>query len=430
MRRSPILEDFAVVSKRSKASPEDPSNLTATLEDIERCRATIRQVKAEYGVKLRSQIVVCAFELGEKATIKGLAARFKTDVKYIKTWLRRFNEQGFEGLKDAPRKGRPPVHDEEQILISLNILLATKPKELTSTDAKLDMALRGRVVWSVPLLSRVMSLPKSTLYNIVKKYKIDVAPKDSWCISNDPNYEPKLRRCHELYKFVQQYSGDDEVVLCFDEKPCIQAIERHVIRLSKGRVRFGSRYERHGITHLFAVLNVKTGQVYFQFRNSKTREDVKDFLHWVVTNHPELHGKKIHLILDNLVTHKNLGDAWYAEHPNLHFNFTPTCASWVNLVESFFGIFTRCCLKNASWDSVEELVEVCTAWFKAYNLDPTHFKWTFKIDRHLDQRNHSKESLNKVLLQDELNRLVNGSTVASHMNLKLACHDHSQEAVA
>ena len=73
---------------------------------------------------------------------------------------------------------------------------------------------------------------------------------------------------------------------------------------------------------------------------------------------------------------------------------------------------------------------MCTAWFKAYNLDPTHFKWTFKIDRHLDQRNHSKESLNKVLLQDELDRLVNGSTVVSHMNLKFACHDHSQEAVA
>ena len=119
MRRSPILEDFAVVSKRSKASPEDPSNLTATFEDIERCRASIRKVKEEYGVKTRSKIVICAFELGEKATIKGLADRFQTDVKYIKTWLRRFNEQGFEGLKDAHRKGRTPVHDEEQILISL-----------------------------------------------------------------------------------------------------------------------------------------------------------------------------------------------------------------------------------------------------------------------------------------------------------------------
>lgn len=431
MRRSPILADFLKIAQ-TPALPagtlEPGGKRQITVADIDLCRAQLNRRHDEDGTKDRCDVIVRAANLGESATIKGLAKDTQRDVKYIKKWLARFNADGYEGLIDAPRHGSKPIHDENEILIRINTLLSVAPNMLESKDRDLNKKLKGNKSWKVPLLASVLGLPYTTLLRIIHKHKIDVAPKHSWCLSKDPNYEVKLRKCNDLYQLAHNFQSDNDVVLCFDEKPCIQAIEREIIRLSKGRIRFGSRYVRNGVIHLFAVLNVKTGHAYYQFRESKTREDVKDFLDWVLS-HDELKDKQIHMILDNLCTHKNLGDEWWAKHPNLEFAFTPTCASWVNLVESFFGIFTRCCLKNASWESVEELVTVCGYWFEAYNAEAKPFNWRMKdIDRHLDQRSHALNSLQKVLGQEDLDRLINDSCVAKHMELKLVSNQHLAKA--
>lgn len=429
MRRSSILIEFSKIAQTPPpVSNAIPIKGQVTAADIDRCRAQLKKRIDDDGTKDRCAVIVRTAELGEMATIKGIARDMGKDTKYIKKWVIRFNAFGYNGLLDAPRHGGKTIHDENELLIKINTLLAIEPKMLESNDSQLDMKLKGRKSWSIPLLALVLDLPYTTLFRIIRKHKIDVAPNNSWCLSKDPNYEEKLRKCDALYQHAHSYQNDNDVVLCFDEKPCIQAIEREIIRLSKNRIRFGSRYVRNGVSHLFAVLNVKTGHVYYQFKDRKTREDVKSFLDWALS-HDELQDKQIHMILDNLCTHKNLGDDWWAKHPNLEFAFTPTCASWVNLVESFFGIFTRCCLKNASWESVEELVTVCSHWISAYNAEAKPFNWRMKdIDRHLDQRSHALSSLQKVLSQEDLDRLINNSCVTEHMELKLVSNKHQDNA--
>ena len=397
-QQSPVITEFlAAISP--EASPE-----TNRIADIEQCRAYLNKRQDKLGIDKRCELIVKAYDKGSDATISGLARDLQVDVDFVRKWLARFTVGGFADLTDAPRSGRPAKRDEEEVLQSIHIMLAARPNMLVSTDLKLHRKLLGHQKWTVKLLAEVLQLPYTTLLDIIYRHKIDVAPKYSWCISKDPKYEKKLRKCHELY------SDSSKIVLCFDEKPCIQALEKEIIRLSKGRVRFGSRYKRHGVIHLFAVLNVRTGRVYYQFRKDKNKAAVKEFLDWVITSHEELQGQELYLILDNLSTHKNLGKEWLDAHPNLHFAFTPTCSSWVNLVESFFGIYTRCCLKDASWESIDELIEVSSRWIDYFNEQGVVFKWGMKsIDHHLNQRSQALSSQEKVVDPTVLaNLILNG----------------------
>jgi transposase len=166
------------------------------------------------------------------------------------------------------------------------------------------------------------------------------------------------------------------VVLAVDEKPAIQALERAqgYLKLPNGRALtgFAHEYKRRGTTTLFAALEVATGQIRAKHSKRRRRPEFLDFMNRIVADHPE---QEIHVVLDNLSTHKPKRDRWLARHKNVHFHFTPTHASWLNQVEIWFSILARSTLKGASFASVQQLRQAIDAFIEAYNPAATPFQW-------------------------------------------------------
>jgi transposase len=169
------------------------------------------------------------------------------------------------------------------------------------------------------------------------------------------------------------------VVLSFDEKPCIQALERAQgwLKLPDGRALtgFAHEYKRHGTSTLFAALNVATGQVLGGHFQRKRRVEFLEFMDRLVALHP---GKELHVILDSLSTHRIEQEPWRKAHPQVYFHFTPTHASWLNQIEVWFSILSAKALRGASFRSVKELIAQIDAFIAAYNEEAAPFEWTKK----------------------------------------------------
>ncbi len=169
------------------------------------------------------------------------------------------------------------------------------------------------------------------------------------------------------------------MVLCVDEKPGIQALERAQgwLRLPNGRALAGysHEYTRHGTTTLFAALEVATGQVKTGHFTRRRRREFLAFMNEVVAAYPR---KNIHVILDNLNTHKPKRDRWLLRHPHVHFHYTPTHASWLNQVEIWFSILSRRALKGASFTSPRQVRGAIDRFVAAHNEAAAPFQWTKK----------------------------------------------------
>jgi transposase len=173
---------------------------------------------------------------------------------------------------------------------------------------------------------------------------------------------------------------DNAVVLSVDEKPSIQALERAqgYLKLPDGRAMIGQShdYKRNGTTTLFAALDVRTGAVIGQHHKRRRRIEFLAFMIQMVAQHD---GKEIHVILDNLSTHKPKRDMWLRRHPNVHFHYTPTHGSWLNQIEIWFSILAGKSLKGASFASVRELVAHIDSFISSYNDDAHPFVWTKSV---------------------------------------------------
>ena len=168
------------------------------------------------------------------------------------------------------------------------------------------------------------------------------------------------------------------IVLCVDEKPSIQALERAqgYLKLPNGRALTGRShdYKRHGTTTLFAALEVATGKIIAEHSKRRRRVEFLGFMNRVVAAFPD---RELHVIIDNLNTHKKC-DRWLKKHPNVHFHFTPTRSSWLNQVETWFSILQGQSLNGASFTSVEQLQEHIDAFIDTYNETAAPFAWTKK----------------------------------------------------
>jgi transposase len=208
--------------------------------------------------------------------------------------------------------------------------------------------------------------------------KIDLSGRKSWCQSTDPDFVPKAADIVGLY----MAPPTNAVVLSVDEKPSIQALERAqgYLKLPNGRAMIGQShdYKRHGTSTLFAALNVGTGRIIGKHYKRRRRVEFRDFMNRVVKQYE---GKEIHVILDNLSTHKPKRDLWLVRHPNVHFHYTPTHTSWLNQIEIWFSILAGQSLKGASFGSVAELVAHIETFINSYNDDARPFVWT-KSDVH------------------------------------------------
>lgn len=273
-------------------------------------------------------------------------------------WRKRFAAQGLAGLKDQPRPGQPVKYGAELRTRILAQLEQPPPA--------------GMATWDGSTLAEALSVPASAVWSLLRKEGIQLQRHRSWCVSTDPEFAAKAADVIGLYLSPPQ----NALVLSVDEKPSIQALERRrgYVQTSSGKIVQGmkSTYKRHGTVNLFAALEVATGVIRGKTTQTKKRADFQAFMEDIVTDEPP--DRQIHVILDNLNTHKK-NDDWLAAHPNVHFHFTPTSASWLNQVEIWFGIFQRKTLRNASFISTEQLTRAIGDFIATYNLNAAPFVW-------------------------------------------------------
>ena len=319
----------------------------------------IRSATTEQRLVLRSKIVMMANEgMGTNAIARKLETRPATVTK----WRTRFARLGVDGLRDSPRPGkrRRYLPDDERRV--LHMLDQSPPS--------------GYAQWNGRLLANALSLPADFVWKVLRNYGIQLQRRRSWCISTDPQFAQKAADVVGLYLDPPE----NALVLCVDEKPHIQALERAqgYLRLPNGRALtgFSHEYKRHGTTTLFTALETATGQVIAGHYQRRRRVEFLDFMNRVIRAHP---GREVHVVLDNLSTHKPKRDMWLARHKNVQFHYIPTHASWMNQVEVWFSLLARYALKGASFTSPEELRQAIDRFIAAYNPAAHPFEWTKEI---------------------------------------------------
>ena len=277
----------------------------------------------------------------------------------VSKWRTRFAQHGLKGLQDAPRPGARRVYGR-----------ASEKRVLAMLD---EPPPRGHATWTGSLVAEKLGdIPADQVWRILRRYGIHLQRRRSWCISTDPEFAAKAADIVGLYLDPPA----NAVVLCIDEKPSIQALERAqgMLRLPSGKAvtGFSHTYKRHGTTTLFAALEVATGQVKGGHYKRRRRREFLDFMNDLLGEYPD---QEIHVILDNLNTHKPKHDRWLARHDNVHFHFTPTYASWLNQIECWFSILSRRALKGASFTSPRQVRDAIDAFIDVHNDNAAPFDW-------------------------------------------------------
>jgi transposase len=235
----------------------------------------------------------------------------------------------------------------------------------------------GYTTWTGGLVAKALGdVPALQVWRVLQKHGIHLQRRRSWCVSTDPQFAQKAADIVALYLAPPE----NAVVISVDEKPAIQALERAQgwLRLPNGQAVRGHNheYKRHGTTTLFAALEVHTGIVAVGHYRRRRRREFLDFMNRVVAQHPET---ELHVILDNLNTHKPKHDRWLARHPSVYFHYTPTHASWLNQVEVWFSILTRAVLRGLSATDPHQVRQAINRFTDARNEHPVPFEWTKSV---------------------------------------------------
>src|SRR4051812_4080240 len=284
----------------------------------------------------------------------------------VVTWRGRYADCGLAGLKDLPRPGKPAQLPEQLRDRVLELTLTQPPRQFGATH------------WSSRLLAAALAgegtpIAHTTVARIWHRFGIQPWRAETFKFSTDPQLEAKIRDVVGLYL----HPPEKAVVLCIDEKPQIQALERTARQLpvrpgSPERATFD--YVRHGTTTLFAALEVATGRVTDACTERHRHQEFLAFLRQVAAAYPR---RELHVVVDNLSTHKHPAvRAWLERHPRVQLHFTPTSGSWLNLVEAFFSIITRQALRRGSFPTVADLIAAIERFIDAWNDRCQPFTWT------------------------------------------------------
>jgi transposase len=290
--------------------------------------------------------------------VKEVARMCHTRPNTVIKWRHRFVQQGLAGLQDAARPGAKPIYGVDFRNRVLALLEQPPPA--------------GQAGWDGPAVATALNGSVHAVWRVLRQEGICLQRQRSWCVSTDKEFSAKAADIVGLYLNPPEKA----LVISVDEKPSIQALERKTgyVETDNGKIvrAYKSTYKRHGTLNLFAALEVATGQVQTTITQLKRREEFLQFMDQVVAEAgPE---QELHVILDNYCTHKKC-DSWLAKHPNVHFHFTPTSASWLNQVEIWFGILSRKALRGLSARSTTELRQAIEAFVEAYTQHPKPFKW-------------------------------------------------------
>jgi transposase len=323
-------------------------------------RVLARARRIEARVQQRARIVLLAAEGHQN---KDIAIQVGLDRRQVALWRSRFAQGGVAALRhDAWRPGRTPTITPEMQAHIVQVTLHERPANATH--------------WSTRTLAAHLSLGATTIRRVWNNHGIKPHLSRTFKLSRDPHFEDKLIDVVGLYLNPPEHA----LVLSCDEKSQIQALDRTQPGLPMKPGRAGTYthdYKRHGTTTLFAALNVLDGRVIGQCQAQHTHQEWLKFLRLIERNTPK--DKTLHLIADNYATHKHpFVQQWLAEHPRFVMHFTPTGASWLNMVERFFRDISERRIKRESFCSVAQLEQAIQSYLAQHNLSPKPFIWTAK----------------------------------------------------
>ena len=336
--------------------------LKLTTQESNQLLEWTRRHKSSQALALRSRIILaCAHGANNSEVARGLRLMRQT----VGKWRSRFIERRLDGLLDEPRPGAPRKLDDARIEQLIATTLNGLPREATH--------------WSTRLLAKKLKVSQSTVSRVWRAFGLQPHRVETFKLSADPLFVEKVRDIVGLYLNPPTKA----MVLCVDEKSQIQALDRTqpMLPLAPGVAeRRTHDYKRHGTTSLFAALDVATGRVIGELHRRHRSKEFLAFLRTIEANVPA--GLEVHLILDNYGTHKTPSvRAWFARHPRFRVHFTPTSASWLNLVERFFALITERQIKRATHRSTRELEDAIREYLSVHNNHPKPFVWTKTADQ-------------------------------------------------
>jgi transposase len=344
-------------------------------EDRERLRRLAGDRNTPQKVVWRARIVLLA---GEGKGALEVAAEVGVSVLTVRRWRRRYRDKGVDGLlKDATRPPRKKPLSAETIAEVVALTLHTKPPAATQ--------------WSVRKMAKAAGVSPSSVQRIWKAHGLKPHLTRTFKLSRDPNFNDKVADVVGLYLDPP----DKALVLSVDEKSQIQALDRTQPGLPMKKGRAGTMthdYKRHGVTTLFAALDVASGKVLGECMNRHRHQEFIRFLRTIDRNTPK--NLDLHLVVDNYATHKHPKvKAWLERHKRFHLHFTPTSASWLNQVERFFGLITDDAIRRGVFQSVADLEAAIKRFLQRHNADPKPFIWTAQTYTILEKVARAKQAL-------------------------------------
>lgn len=321
----------------------------------------------------RARIALLAAEGKDNRQI---AAELQTSHVTVGQWRQRVLDLGLAGLQEAPRPGRPqtlPAHKVQTVLSEV----VRPPK--------------GRARWSCRSMARHSGLSRSAVQRLWAANDLKPHRTRTFKLSSDPQFEAKFWDIVGLYLDPPTRA----LVLCCDEKSQCQALERTQPGLPLGQGHIATRthdYYRHGTVTLFAALNYLNGKILAERAPRHRHQEWLKFLQAIERAAPP--EADIHLILDNYATHKHPKVLrWLARRPRFHLHFTPTSASWLNLVERFFRDLSQDVVLSGSFTSVRELTEAIWAYLDERNLKPQRYEWRAEGQAILEKIRRARKTL-------------------------------------
>ena len=343
--------------------------------DREGLEGLVRNRNTPQKVVWRARIVLLA---SDGLTAEAIAAAVGKSLLTVRRWRRRYVAKGVDGLlKDATRPSRVKPLSPEKIKQVVHMTLHEKPPKATHWSGRSMAAAAGISYSSVQRIWRAHGLKP----HLVKTFKV----------SRDKHFAAKVEDVVGLYLDPP----DKALVLCVDEKSQIQALDRTQPGLPMKKGRAGTMthdYKRNGTTTLFAALNMLDGKV---IGTCMPRHRHREFLRFLkLIDRQIAEGLDLHLIVDNYATHKTPAvKRWLKAHPRFHLHFTPTSASWLNMVERFFAEITRNRIRRGAFKSVAELKAAIMQYLENHNADPKPFVWTKSASQILEKVARAKQAL-------------------------------------
>jgi transposase len=323
--------------------------------------AIVRAPTSEQRAVTRARVVLAS---AEGTAISRIAHELGVTVNTVKLWRRRYERTGLAGLVEAPRPGRPVVYgraDRDQVIA---LTLEPPPDGITH--------------WSARRLGERVGMSETTVWRIWQSAKLKPHRTETFKWSTDPDLVAKIHDVVGLYLAPPERA----IVLSVDEKTQIQALDRTapMLQMKPGQVeRHTHDYKRNGTTSLFAALEVATGKVTAQARARHTAADFLAFLRQVERAYPD---GDLAVVLDNVSSHKTPAVfEWLQEHPRVSSHFTPTSASWMNQIETWFGVLSRQAIRRGSFRSVKEEIERISTFTAGWNEGATPFVWVKTADQ-------------------------------------------------